>query len=195
MKSHTVILSVLVVILLGIVAWFVFRKTPVVAPGQPTAAEVKSFEACMAAGYPVTGTNPRQCKTPDGRTYAVESTPAQTAAQITYKNASANDVVVNNPTPGAVTGKSFTVTGKARGPWYFEASFPIQVLDKDGKVLAIGVAQAQGDWMTTEFVPFKVDITVPASYIGKATLVLRKDNPSGMPENDASVSFPFTIEY
>lgn len=125
-------------------------------------------------------------------TTGADATPA---AQITYTNATANDVVVTNPTPGAVTGKTFTVTGKARGTWYFEATFPVKVLDASGKTLATGIAHAQGDWMTTEFVPFTVNITVPNSYIGKATLVLQKDNPSGLPEHEASVSFPFTIEY
>ncbi len=113
----------------------------------------------------------------------------------TYINATADNIVVELPFPGAVTGKSFSVVGKARGMWYFEASFPVKVLDRDGKVLAQVPAQAQGEWMTSEFVPFKVDIQVPDSYIGPATLVLQKDNPSGLPQNDASISFPITIEY
>ncbi len=113
----------------------------------------------------------------------------------TYINATADNIVVELPFPGAVTGKSFSVVGKARGMWYFEASFPVKVLDRDGKVLAQVPAQAQGEWMTSEFVPFKVDIQVPDSYIGPSILVLQKDNPSGLPANDASISFPITIEY
>lgn len=184
------------VLILGAGLWYFHTPSKTVTPVTTTTTPtVLSFADCVAAGYPVMESSPRQCKTPDGRTYAEEPTPAQTASQITYKNASANDVVVTNPTPGSVTGKTFTVTGKARGTWYFEASFPVKVLDKNGNVLATGIAQAQSDWMTTEFVPFKVTITVPNSYIGKATLVLNKDNPSGLPEKEASVSFPFTIEY
>jgi hypothetical protein len=57
------------------------------------------------------------------------------------------------------------------------------------------VAQAQGDWMTEEFVPYKADIKIPNAYTGKATILLKKDNPSGLVEKDASISFPFTIEY
>ena len=115
-------------------------------------------------------------------------------SQITYKNASKDDIVVQLPYPGAVTGKEFDVIGQARG-WYFEASFPVKVLDKNGKVLFSGPAQAQGDWMTANFVPFKIHVKVPDSYIGKATLVLSKDNPSDMRSKDASMSFEFTIEY
>jgi hypothetical protein len=112
-----------------------------------------------------------------------------------YTNASADLITATLPFPGAVTGKTFSVIGQARGMWFFEASFPIEVIDKNGVVLATAVAQAQGEWMTENFVPFKAEVSVPESYIGPATLVLKKDNPSGLPEHDASMSFPITIEY
>ena len=63
--------------------------------------------------------------------------------QITYINASANLIVVELPFPGAVTGKEFSVIGKARGFWFFEASFPMELLDKDGKIIATGYSQAE----------------------------------------------------
>lgn len=115
--------------------------------------------------------------------------------QVNYINSSKDLIQIELPFPGAVTGKEFSVLGKARGNWYFEASFPIDVLDKNGKVLVQTHAEAQGDWMTTNFVPFKAVVKVPANYIGPATLVLKKDNPSGLPQYDASASFHFTIEY
>jgi hypothetical protein len=114
---------------------------------------------------------------------------------VTYKNATADLIQIGMPQPGAVTGKTFRVSGQARGNWFFEASFPIDVLDKDGKKLATVVAQAQGEWMTTDFVPFVANVAVPESYIGPATIVLNKDNPSGLPANDASASYNITIEY
>lgn len=114
---------------------------------------------------------------------------------ISYINASSDVVLVELPFPGAVTGKDFSVIGKARGMWFFEGSFPVELLDKDGKMISKGIAQAQSDWMTENFVPFKADITVPESYIGPATLVLKKDNPSGLPEHDGSISFGITVEY
>lgn len=122
------------------------------------------------------------------------SDPSQ-VGQPTYTNATSDDIVVTLPFPGAVTGKTFSVIGKARGPWFFEASFPVRVLDMDGNQIAVAVAAADGEWMTTEFVDFTVDLTVPSTYTGAATLVLENDNPSGEPENAKSVSFPITIEY
>ncbi len=178
------ILYLFVLAVVVIIMWFSFN-----GPKKIDQSTIKSFADC-AVVYPVLESHPRQCRTPDGRTFAEEIAPP-----ITYKNSTANDIVPELPFPGAVTGKEFSVVGKARGTWYFEASFPVKVLDKDGKVLAQGPAQAQSDWMTTEFVPFKIDIKVPQTYTGPATIVLEKDNPSGIPEKDASISFPITIEY
>jgi hypothetical protein len=49
--------------------------------------------------------------------------------------------------------------------------------------------------MTSEPVAFIAKIKIPTTYIGKATIILKKDNPSGLPKNDASMAFPITIEY
>lgn len=103
-------------------------------------------------------------------------------------------VVVDAPKSGQTVFQSFTVTGKAPGPWYFEASFPIKVVDPQGNTIAQGPATALSDWMTTEDVAFKADLKLTNNYSGPATLVLMKDNPSGMPENDDSISIPITIQ-
>jgi len=113
---------------------------------------------------------------------------------ITYVNASENDIVVTSPDVYEAIDRTFTISGKARGPWYFEASFPFEVRDDNGGLLLQTHAEAQGEWMTTEFVPFARTVTIPGSYTGPATLILRKDNPSGLPEHDASVTFPITIK-
>ena len=157
--------------------YFIMRESPVTA--------VTSFETCAAAGYPVMESYPRQCRTPDGLTYAEEI-----AEQTTYTNATADLIVVDTPFPGSVTGKEFSVVGKARGTWFFEASFPIELVDKDGNQLAIAVAQAEGEWMTTEFVPFRGTIAFAPPVTATGFLILEKDNPSGLPEHADALSFP-----
>lgn len=114
---------------------------------------------------------------------------------VTYNNASADLVRVNLPYPNAVVGKSFSVLGEARGYWFFEGSFPVEVQDMSGNILALSPALSDGEWMTEEFVPFRADITLPEGYIGQALLVLRKDNPSGESNLDASASFVINVEY
>lgn len=109
-----------------------------------------------------------------------------------YTNATADSIVVTTPAPGASLGSTFTVSGQARGTWYFEANFPIKVVDQNGALLVQLPVQAIGEWMTEAFVPFTVDVTVP-NYSGPATLVLEKDNPSGEAAFDASVAIPIEI--
>lgn len=187
MSKRTIILtgSILCISILTLL-WQFFT------PKQPGTL-VLSFDTCLLAGYSTLETSPRQCKTPAGIIFTeeVEEKPTNT---LQYTNATADNIVVELPFPEATISKEFTVTGKARGTWFFEASFPIEVLDKNGVTLARGVARAEDDWMTTKFVPFKADITLPKTYTGKATLILKKDNPSGLPENEASISFSLTVE-
>ena len=103
------------------------------------------------------------------------------------------NVKVSSPRPDSTVLKTFTVIGEARGTWYFEASFSIFIIDANGVKVGQGIAQAAENWMTEDFVPFTAQVTVENSP-GPAILVLLKDNPSGLPENDDSVSFPIVIQ-
>ena len=94
-------------------------------------------------------------------------------------------------TPGSTISSPITITGKARGPWYFEASFPISIVDEAGQTVVDSYATAQGEWMTENWVPFTSTITFVSPGAGKkGTLILKRDNPSGLPENDAQVEIP-----
>jgi hypothetical protein len=118
---------------------------------------------------------------------------ATPAPQTEVEPFASENVKISSPLPNASVAKTFTVTGYARGTWYFEASFPVKVHDASGKQVGGGIAQAESDWMTVEFVPFSAPIVV-ADYSGPAALVLQKDNPSGLPEHDDSVSIPIVIQ-
>ncbi len=113
---------------------------------------------------------------------------------IVYKNADKHMIVVENIPSGVTVLPQFKVFGQARGPWYFEASFPVEVVSADGKRLAMTPAQAQGEWMTESFVPFIATVQITESYSGPATLILHKDNPSGEASRDASVEIPIVIQ-
>lgn len=115
--------------------------------------------------------------------------PVQTAQEVQYKDL----VHVNAPLPGAKVGSPLTITGRARGNWYFEASFPVKLLDGNGNQIAIAPAQAQGDWMTVDYIPFSVTLTFAQPVTATGTLILQKDNPSGEPQNDDFVSIPVTF--
>lgn len=99
-------------------------------------------------------------------------------------------ISVTSPQEGEVVSSPLVVRGEARGAWYFEAQFPVRLLDADGRVLASAPAHAVGDWMTDQMVPFEATLTFdrPAAVTG--TLVLEKDNPSDLPQNADSRSIP-----
>ncbi len=106
-------------------------------------------------------------------------------------------IIVTSPAPGANVASPLQVSGEARGNWFFEGSFPVVLTNWDGLIIAEGVATASGDWMTESFVPFTTTLTFTnpltsgsPEYMVKGTLILKRDNPSGLPEQDAALELP-----
>src|SRR3989344_1071832 len=56
------------------------------------------------------------------------------------------------------------VKGEAKGFWFFEASFPVKIYDENNFLLGVKPAQALGEWMTENFVPYetKIAFAVPS---------------------------------
>ncbi len=104
--------------------------------------------------------------------------------------AKADLIRLTSVAPGDQITSPVVISGEARGYWYFEASFPVKLLDGDGNQLAIAPAQAAGEWMTEDFVPYSVTLAYPPSPTPTGTLILMKDNPSGLPENDDFMAIP-----
>ena|SRR3989344_5245497 len=102
-------------------------------------------------------------------------------------------IVVDRPRIGEQISSPLTVLGEARGTWYFEASAPMYLEDAGGVQIAQGHVEAQGNWMTTDFVPFKGTLTFTAPASNTGTLVMMNDNPSGLPENQKELRIPVTF--
>lgn len=104
-------------------------------------------------------------------------------------------IVVDAPLPNALVESPLVISGRARGTWYFEASFPVKLYDEAGTLLGVTPAQAQGEWMTTEYVPFKVVLAFTKPTTPTGTLVLEKDNPSGLPQyaNELRIPVRFVV--
>src|SRR3989344_7661469 len=66
-----------------------------------------------------------------------------------------------SPLPNQKITSPLLISGEARGYWFFEASFPAKLLDEDGSQLAVMPVQAQGEWMTENFVPFRAELAFP----------------------------------
>lgn len=101
-------------------------------------------------------------------------------------------VQVSAPIPRAEVQDPVTVTGEARGYWYFEGTFPVLLIDSSGYTVGEGVARAQDDWMTTNFVPFEASVPIfskPRSKTGM--LRLRRDDQSGQRNDYVEVPVTF----
>ncbi len=109
---------------------------------------------------------------------------------VSYLNASANDIVVTSPTEGGLVSSPLMITGTARGTWYFEASFPLVLLDEKNMQIGTGHAEAKGEWMTENFVPFTATLIFSKPTTQKGTLVLKNDNPSGEAIRDKEIRIP-----
>lgn len=191
--SKSIIIAVIacLALIVGALVFLYLNGGSVKSNAKPVDAQkILSFEDCVKAGYQVTDGKRRQCALPDGRIYAEETTLSPV-----YRNIKPSDIVISTPHAGGVTGKEFLVKGSVRGGWFFEGVFPVEVRSQRGEKLVSTYAAAEGNWMTTESVVFTAKVTVPATYIGPATLILRKDNPSGLRENDASVAIPINVQY
>jgi hypothetical protein len=112
----------------------------------------------------------------------------------TVQSAEHDLIKVITPIAGGLVRSPLTLTGIARGMWYFEANFGITLLNYDGVVIAQSHATADGDWMTEEFVPFIGElefITPPTGSHG--TLIFHKANASGLPEHDDEFRMPIVF--
>lgn len=155
-----------------------FSPCPLVSKSPTT-----DFDRCVALNNPVMESLPRQCAM-DGRIY--------TESQI-EERVSSDEPQIFEPRSDAVVRSPLMVRGQAPGPWFFEGSFPVRLMDADGQMLASAPVQAQGEWMTTELVPFIAILSFSPPQTASGTLVLERDNPLGLPERAASASFPVTF--
>lgn len=144
---------------------------------------VTNFKECIASGNPAMESYPRQCRA--GDTTFVED--------IGNGLEKIDLIRLDTPRPNAQAADPVDIHGEARGFWFFEGSFPIRLEDKNGIVLGEGVAQAQGDWMSEEFVRFTSQISFSITEKMVADLILEKDNPSGLEENDDLLRVPVIL--
>lgn len=175
------------IIVLGLIAFGAYYLWP----KQKDEPVVTDFASCVAAGYPILESYPEQCKTPSGAifinnpnpvaTTTDQSTPVENNSPVRYVNVSENELVTS----------PLIVRGEATAGWYFEASFPVKLLDANGKVLAQAPATTTDDWTDMNgFHPFTSSALTFTTTTATGTLVLHNDNPSGLAKYDQEVRIP-----
>lgn len=142
---------------------------------------INSFTECVSAGYPILESYPAQCRTKNGKSFTQD---------ISGDTNKSNIILVNSPTPNEQIKSPLILMGEARGQWFFEATFPVTLVDDNNQELARTFAEAVDDWMTEDFVKFKSQISFlpPSTPTGK--LILEKANASGLPEHNDSIIIP-----
>ena len=105
-----------------------------------------------------------------------------------------DQIVLDRPARGAVVASPLEVRGRARGTWFFEGDFPLVLLDGHDNLVAQGFATAQGEWMTTDFVPFSALLRFESPESGPGRLILEKDNPSDRRELDDALVVPVVFK-
>jgi len=169
--------AILLLVLLAVSTFYFFKNST---------ASISSFEECASAGNSIMESYPRQCRDAQGNVF-VENIGNELAKQ--------DLIQISSPRPGEVVSSPLRITGQARGVWFFEATFPVVLVDWDGRIIAESFAIADGEWMTENFVPFTATLIFEKPTYGKKmTLILRKDNPSGLPEHDDALEVPIFLE-
>ncbi|GHA26317.1 hypothetical protein GCM10007103_04590 [Salinimicrobium marinum] len=124
--------------------------------------------------------NNQQTKTPEENIEIEEGT-----TEVSNKPAAIKDTIeVYQLRPGEIISSPLKIEGRARGTWYFEASFAIRLLDENGNELAVVPAEAQDSWMTEDWVPFEATLEFENPDFKEGVLVFEKANPSGLDEHD-----------
>ncbi len=151
---------------------------------KPIDVYINNFQDCLNARYAIMESFPRACQTPDGKIFAEDI-----GNQIEK-----NDLIqVTEPQANQEISTPVLIKGQARGSWYFEASFPIEIQDSNKLTIATGIAQAKADWMTNDFVPFEASVDFERPVTKNGYLILKKDNPSGDPDKDDQLILPISF--
>ena len=112
-------------------------------------------------------------------------------------------IIIESPKANEIIDSPLIIKGKARGNWFFEATFPVTLVDWDGKIIAESYVEAKDNWMTEDFVPFegKLEFKNPSfpntnikHFSHRGTLIFRNSNPSGLLENQYYFELPIRFK-
>lgn len=161
------------------------KKTDPVIVSDEEVGKTETFEECVAGGNPVMESHPRSCRTKSGKVVT---------ENIGNEGELADLIRVQSPRPSEEVDSPLIIRGEARGGWFFEADFPVKLLDEKGEIIAESHATAQGEWMTEEFVEFEGKLMFEKPEGGTGKLILEKSNPSGLPQHTESLIIPVSFE-
>jgi len=90
-------------------------------------------------------------------------------------------IEIDSPKENQLIQTPLLIKGRARGPWYFEGMFPIDILDGNGNLVKQAIIEAEDDWMTNELVSFETEVDFKKPDTKTGTIVFHKANLAGIP--------------
>lgn len=105
------------------------------------------------------------------------------------------EIFIDTPKEGEAITSPLVIKGRAPGNWFFEANAGLTLTDWDGLIIAEGYIMAEGEWMTTDYVPFSGTLEFDKPVYGeRGTIILQKDNASGEPQFDDAVEMTINFK-
>lgn len=175
MKKILLFILSLIIIIFAVYFWFTKdqKKDEII---------ITNFSDCVKEQNIIQESYPRQCVSKTGEKFVED---------IGNELEKSDLIRINYPRPNQEISSPLKIEGEARGSWFFEASFSITLIDQQGNVISQGIATAKTDWMTEEFVSFSSDLEFVEQVSGSlGKLLLKKDNPSGLPEYEDYLEVP-----
>lgn len=103
------------------------------------------------------------------------------------------EIVILTPTEIDPITSPLVIEGLAKGPWYFEAVFPVTIVDAKRQSIGKGFVQATSDWMSESLVPFTTTLEFAQPTTATGYLIFKNDNPSDLKETKKTFEMPIVF--
>jgi len=103
-------------------------------------------------------------------------------------------IIIDFPKENEKIKSPLKITGKAKGNWFFEAEFTVELYDQNDNFLGKTILTAKDNWMTENFVAFEgiLEFSGPKTNFGKIRFL--SSNPSGLSEHQKIFEMPVQFE-
>lgn len=118
-------------------------------------------------------------------------------SMITMSGALSDLVMLSSVNEWDIITSPLLLTGTAPGNWFFEATAPVTIVNRDWLIIGEWYITSMIDWMTTDIIPFSGSATFtrdPLTPYPSWYIILRRDNPSWEAINDAYIEIPVLFE-
>lgn len=103
-------------------------------------------------------------------------------------------IVIDTPKPFQKVQNPIYIKGKAKGFFFFEATFPVRIEDENGNIVKEFYIMTKENWMSEDFVSFETNLYIDDLKIKRCFIIFEKANPSGLKENKFEIKIPVYFE-